>query len=142
VHCRDHAVQLHRAREQFEQAGVKLVLVGQATPRHATHFRDKLGLAPLTVLADEKRETYKLLGFKRGSVNQVMGPKSVIAGLRHGARSGVVQGRVIGDAMQLGGELIVLPDGSVAFTHVQQHAGDTTSPEELLQAARAATAAA
>jgi AhpC/TSA antioxidant enzyme len=141
VHCRDHAVQLHRAREQFEQAGVKLVLIGQATPRHAKHFRDRLGLAPLTVFADERRKSYKAAGLRRGSVTQVMGPRSVLSGLRHGARSGVVQGRVIGDPMQLGGEMIVLPDGSVAFEHAQQHAGDTTPPERLLQAARAATAA-
>ncbi len=28
MHCRDHAVQLHRAREKFEEAGVDLVLSG------------------------------------------------------------------------------------------------------------------
>jgi prostamide/prostaglandin F2alpha synthase len=142
VHCRDHAVQLHRAREQFEQAGVKLVLIGQATPRHAKHFRDRLKLEPLPVLADERRETYKLAGFRRGSANQVIGPKSVISGLRHSARSGVLQGRVIGDPMQLGGAMIVLPGGTVAFEQAQQHAGDTIPPEQLLQAARAAAAAA
>ena len=138
MHCRDHAVQLHRAREKFDQAGIRLVLIGQASPRQASHFRDKLGLEPLPVLADDERASYKAAGLKRANLKQLVGPKSVLSGIKHGARSGVVQGRVIGDAAQLGGEMIVLADGTVAWSHVQEHAGDTTAPEDLLEAARAA----
>jgi AhpC/TSA antioxidant enzyme len=138
VHCRDHAVQLHRAREEFDRAGVRLVLIGQASPRQARHFRDKLNLEPLPVLADDERESYRAAGLKRANLKQLVGPKSVLAGVKHGARSRVVQGRIIGDAAQLGGEMLVLPDGTVAWSHVQEHAGDTVSPEDLLEEARAA----
>ena len=129
-------MQLHRAREEFDGAGIRLVLIGQASPRQARHFRDKVGLEPLPVLADGERETYRAAGLKRGSVTQLVGPRSVLSGLKHGARSGVVQGRVIGDAAQLGGEMLVLSDGTVAWSHVQEHAGDTVSPEDMLAAAR------
>jgi peroxiredoxin len=54
-------VQLHRAREQFEAAGVNLVLIGQLTPRHAEHFRRRQGIE-LTVLADERRTSYNAAG--------------------------------------------------------------------------------
>jgi hypothetical protein len=138
VHCRAHAVQLHRAREEFGRAGVRLVLIGQASPRQARHFRDKVGLDPLPVLADAERASYRAAGLKRGNLAQLIGPRSVVSGLKHGARSGVIQGRVIGDAAQLGGEMIVLADGTVAWSHVQEHAGDTVAPEVLLDAARAA----
>jgi hypothetical protein len=139
VHCRDHAVQLHRAREQFEQAGIRLVLIGQASPRQARHFRDKLGLDPLPVLADDERESYRAAGLKRANLTQLVGPRSVLSGLKHGARSGVVQGRIIGDAAQLGGEMIVLADGTVAWSHAQENAGDTIAPGDLLAAARDAS---
>ena len=131
-------MQLHRAREEFDRAGVRLVLIGQATPRQARHFRDKLDLDPLPVLADEERESYRAAGLKRGGLKQLVGPRSVLSGVKHSARSGVMQGRVIGDASQLGGEMLVLPDGTVAWSHVQEHAGDTVSPEDLLEEARAA----
>ena len=131
-------VQLHRAREEFDEAGVRLVLIGQATPRHAAHFRRRLDLEPLPVLADEERESYRAAGLRRGKVSQLLGPRSVLSGIRHGARSGVVQGRVIGDAAQLGGEAVFLPGGEVAWSHKQEHAGDTTDPKRLLEAARAA----
>ena len=132
-------VQLHRAHEQFEDAGVQLVLIGQATPRHAAHFRDRMELEPLTVLADEDRVSYRVAGWERGSASQLVGPKSVLSGVKHARRSGVMQGRPIGDIAQLGGEMIITPDGNVAWSHAQQNAGDTTSPDELLQAAQAVT---
>ena len=131
-------MQLHRAREEFGRAGVRLVLIGQGSPRQARHFRDKVGLDPLPVLADAERASYRAAGLKRGNLAQLIGPRSVVSGLKHGARSGVIQGRVIGDAAQLGGEIIVLADGTVAWSHVQEHAGDTVAPEVLLDAVRAA----
>ncbi len=135
MHCRDHAVQLHRAREQFEQAGVSLTLIGQANPRQAAAFRRKTGI-DLTVLADEERRTYKLVGFPRANVAQLLGPRSVIAGVKHGARSGVMQGKIIGDAAQLGGALVVGPGDEVLFEQRSAHAGDTIEPDELLAAVR------
>ena len=135
MHCRDHAVQLHRAREEFEQAGARLVLIGQATPRHAAHFRRKLGI-DLPVLADEDRRTYKLAGFPRASVGQLLGPRSVLSGVKHGARSRVTQGRIIGDAAQLGGAMVIRPGGDVVFRQQSANAGDTIEPPELLEAVR------
>jgi hypothetical protein len=133
-------VQLHRAREQFEEAGVSLVLIGQASPRQAAAFRRKLKIDDVDVLADEERVTYKALGFPRASVSQLLGPKSVLSGLQHGRRSGVVQGRIIGDAAQLGGALVVGTDGTVILRQSSENAGDTIEAADLLAAARRATA--
>lgn len=126
-------MQLHRARERFEQAGAKLVLIGQATPRQATAFRRKTKI-DLPVLADEDRRTYKLMGLPRANVGQLLGPRSVMSGIKHGARSGVVQGRIIGDAAQLGGSFVFAQGGDLVFEQRSEHAGDTAEPEELLQA--------
>ena len=129
-------MQLHRARERFEEAGVRLVLIGQATPRQAAHFRRKLDIA-LPVLADEQRATYKAAGWRKASLGQLLGPKSVAAGVKHTARSGVMQGKVIGDAAQLGGAMIVQSDGTVSFSRTQEHAGDTIEVDDLVAAAAA-----
>jgi AhpC/TSA antioxidant enzyme len=135
-------VQLHRAQQEFEQAGVGLVLIGQATPRHAKHFARKLKIDDdMTILADEDRTTYKAVGFRKANVGQLLGPKSVVTGLKHSARSGVMQGRVIGDAAQLGGAVVITRDGEVAFQQASEHAGDTVDPHDLLRAAGEATAA-
>jgi peroxiredoxin len=131
-------VQLHRAREEFEAANVALVLIGQATPRHAARFRKMMGIE-LPVLADKDRESYKAAGAKVASFGELLGPKSVAKGLTRAARSGgrIHQGRTIGHPAQLGGAMIIAPDGTVGFAHMSEDASDNASPEELLEAARA-----
>ena len=128
-------MQLHRAREEFEVAGASLTLIGQATPRQATAFRRKTKI-DLPVLADEERRTYKLMGLRRANLAQLLGPQSVLSGIRHGARSGVVQGRIVGDAAQLGGAFVIGPGDEVLFEQRSEHAGDTIEPGDLLAAVR------
>ena len=127
------AVQLHRSRGDLEEAGGAIALIGQATPRHAAHFRRRLELE-WPVLADEKRASYRAAGAKVATFNELVGPKVVAKGLRASRRSNVVQGRTIGHAAQLGGVLVIRPDGSVAWSHMAEDAADNPKPEEIVTA--------
>jgi peroxiredoxin len=135
-------VQLHRARSEFEAAGVRLVLIGQATPRHAAHFRRRQEI-DLPVLADEKRESYRAAGAKVATAGELLGPKSVSRGLLKtvGSAGKVHQGKVIGHVAQLGGSMVIVPDGRVIWSHMSEDASDNASPEEILAAAREASPA-
>jgi hypothetical protein len=130
-------VQLRGARSDFEAAGIGLVLIGQATPRHAAHFRRRQGV-DLRVLADEKRESYRAAGAKVATAGELLGPKSVSRGLMKTVSSGgkVRQGKVIGHAAQLGGAMLITPDGRVTWSHMSENASDNATPEEILAAAR------
>lgn len=128
-------MQLHRAHERFREAGVDLVLIGQASPRQATAFRRKVGIDTLPVLADDDRQTYRIAGWRKAGLGQLLGPRSVVSGLKHSRRSGVVQGRIVGDASQLGGAMIIRPGGDVVLHRASENAGDTIEPDELLAAA-------
>jgi peroxiredoxin len=133
-------VQLHRARSDFEAAGIPLVLIGQATPRHAAQFRQRQRV-DLPVLADEKRESYRAAGAKVATAGELLGPKPVGRGLMKTLRSGgrVRQGKVVGHPAQLGGAMVVKPDGTVAWSHMSEDASDNAPPEEILAAARQAS---
>ena len=132
-------MQLHRARGEFEEAGATLVLIGQATPRHAAQFRRRQGIQ-LPVLADEKRISYTAAGAKVAGITDLFGPKVVAKGALTGAKNKVVQTRTIGNAAQLGGALVVRPDGDIAWSHMSADAGDNASPEEILAAVRSVLA--
>ncbi len=132
-------MQLHRARAQFEQAGARLVLIGQATPRQAAHFRRRQGIQ-LPVLADEERVSYRAAGAKMASVADLFNPMVVAKGALTGLREKTIQTRTIGDASQLGGALVVAPDGRITWSHMSKDAGDNASPEEILAAVRDAVA--
>ncbi|HEY1519442.1 MAG TPA: AhpC/TSA family protein [Solirubrobacteraceae bacterium] len=130
---------MDRARGDFKASGVGLVLIGQATPRHAAQFRRRQGIQ-LPVLADERRVSYRVAGAKIASVSELFGPRSVSKGLVAGARSRKIQTRTVGNAAQLGGSLVVRPDGTVAWSHMSDNAGDNASPEEILAAVHDAVA--
>ena len=128
-------MQLHRRTKAIEQAGAKLVFIGQATPRHAAHFRRRLELTE-PVLADEKRESYRLAGAKMATLTELVGPTSVAKGMLRAANTGQVQGRTIGHPAQLGGVLIVAPGDEVIFSHMAHSADDNAGADEILAALR------
>jgi peroxiredoxin len=130
---------LDRARQDFKTAGVNLVLIGQGTPRQAAEFRRRQGIQ-LPVLADHDRVSYRAAGTKVGGVTDLFSPQTVAKGLLASARTKRTQTRTIGHPAQLGGALVVAPDGRVAWSHMAVDASDNAPPEDILAAIRVAAA--
>lgn len=129
--------------------GAELVVVGNGTEHFATAFQRDLGLdTPLFV--DPTGAAYRALGMKRGvarTLRAAMGAKMArvlwenirerrlgvvlrwwghsVPALRPGAN---------GDAWQLGGVLVVLPGGRVAYRYLSTTAGDHPATGEILHA--------
>jgi peroxiredoxin len=143
VFCRDHAVQLHRARRHFEDAGVGLVAVGIGTPAEAAGFRRLQGV-DLPLLTDPERKTYALAGAKVATLDEIVSPRivgralkrTILSRLRLGSIA-VHQGRIEQHGAQLGGVLIIAPDGSVRYAHLSQDISDNPPVREVIAAARA-----
>jgi len=136
-------VQLHRDRAEFERATVELVAIGNGTVEQAAAFVRSQGLDGLRLVVDPERRVYEAAGARVGTLSQLVGPRVMLAGARLAAGgSGARQGQVIGHAAQLGGVLIVAPDGSVPYAHLAENAADLAPEEEVLEAAHKAGAAA
>jgi hypothetical protein len=133
-------VQLHRDRDEFEAAGVRLAVIGMGTPENARHFRDTQHV-DLDLLVDPERKAYRAAGAKKATFGELLGPRVMAAGLRRGLKSGVHQGRTIGHPAQLGGVMIVTPDGDVPYVHLSDDASDNPPNSEVLNAARKAASA-
>jgi hypothetical protein len=97
----------------------------------AVDFRDS-GRVRAPLYTDPSRSTYEALGAKR-TVAGILDPRGVAAAARSFA-AGFRQGATAGDALQLGGELVVRPDGSVAFLHLARFAGDHAAVDDVLAA--------
>lgn len=126
---------MDRARGDVKAAGAELLLIGQASPRHAAQFRRRQGIQ-LPVLADEERVSYKAAGAKVAGITDLFGPKVIAKGALTGMRNKSIQTRTIGNTAQLGGVLVVVPGGDVAWSHMSNDAGDNASPEQILDAVR------
>ncbi len=131
-------MQLHRHRKEFEEAGARLAVIGQGTPRHAEHFIEEYGLDGMQVLVDPDRKTYEAAGAKIATVDELWHPRIVARGAKLTATDRLVQGRTQGHAAQLGGVLVVARDGRITWAHMSDDASDNAPTEEVLQAAREA----
>jgi peroxiredoxin len=128
-------VQLHRDREKFDASGARLVVIGQGEPGDAREFMKTLKV-DLPIYVDRDRAAYAAAGAKVGTLSELIGPKSVLRGLKRSASERVHQGRIVGHAAQLGGVFVIRPDGSIPYAHLAQDASDNPPNEEVLAAVR------
>jgi peroxiredoxin len=137
------AVEMHRARHRFEEADVELAVIGHGSPEHAAEFR-RLQNVDLPLLVDPDRRVYDLVGAKVATLPELIGPRQILRGLRATIMSrlgqgsiAVHQGRILGHAAQLGGVLVIAPDGTVRYAYLSEESGDNPPAREVLAAARA-----
>jgi len=140
VFCRELAVQVHREREAIRATGAELVFVGNGNTAFARAFVEDYAIdAPLYV--DPSRRTYQALGMRRPGVLAFFLSPRLLAAVARALRGGFMQGPIRGDALQLGGVLVVGRGGELAFRHVAEDAGDHPDVGELVRAAGRARAA-
>jgi len=143
VFCRAHAVQLHRARERIAAAGARLALVGQGTPDEAKRFR-RVQSIDVPVYSDPERRGYDAAGAKVATLSELVNARIVARALKHTVASrmrqgsiAVHQGRIVDHPAQLGGVLVIAPDGSIRYSHLAEDASDIPPVNEVLAAVRA-----
>ena len=124
---------MQSAREQFHAAGAEIVLIGQATPKDAADFRRQFELE-LTVLADERRISYKAIGARMAGVTGLFGPRVLLRAFSTVLGRRVRQGRTVGHPAQLGAALVIAPGNRVLFAQRARDASDNASPADLLGA--------
>ena len=116
------------------QGGVAVAVVGMGTPAQTTDFVNELRL-PFPVLCDPSRDAYAAYGAIRMGISQMVNPKG--AGAILGAvRNGHGGGKVVGDAMQLGGVWVISPNGTVLLARPSAYMGDHPSAEEIIAVVR------
>ncbi len=124
-------MQLHRELHTIRSRGAELVVVGQGNSRWARAFRERLALSS-PVYVDPEREIYAALGMKRGVASQL-----TLGALRNywrALRSGHFPRGLLGDTLQQGGVLVVLPGGRIAYRYLSREAGDHPPVADVLAA--------
>lgn len=131
--CQEQAASLHSALPAIEQAGASLVLLGNGNPVHASEFMRYTGLER-RVFTDPARLIYKRLGMHHGLLRTYN-----LETTRHARRAltaGYRQYDVRGDRWQLGGVLVIEPDGKIAYRFRSEVAGDHPSTSDVLHAVK------
>lgn len=124
-------MQLHNARNNFEERGVKIVLVGLGTPEQAEKFRTEFSLS-FPVICDPRKEVYRQFGLGRGGVASVASPAVLLRGMRtlsHGFGPGIPQG----DVMQMPGVFLIDTEGNIRYSYFSKDVSDHPPIDALLE---------
>jgi hypothetical protein len=132
--CREHLAQLRQYDQQFLELGAKVCVVTfDAGPLAMAYLQETQLKWPL--LVDNERSLYKAYGMERGTIWNIYGPASVwgyLKLLRRGRRLKLPGS----DVHQLGGDVLIDPDGVVNVHHVGSGPADRPEISTLLEPMR------
>lgn len=120
--------------EEFEGKGANVAAIGMGLTAMAKDFKEKQHI-PFALLVDRRRETHRAFELGRGNLLDVAGPKQVVRGIKS-FLTGNTQGRPAPkqDVLQLGGALVVAPDGKILYEHRATGSEDNAPVDDLLDA--------
>jgi hypothetical protein len=129
--CREHVLQLQQIN--WEVHRVSIVIVSFEEAEFVRRYRDEAGLQwPL--ISDPGRELYRAFGMERATVGQIINWKSLrgYLGLVFGRRR-AVKLPTNHDYLQLGGDVLVDPNGQIQLAHHSQSPEDRPKPADVLR---------
>jgi len=126
-------------RDRLEEFGTTdVVLVTFTDPEKVVTYAEAKDL-PFPVLVDADRSAYRAFGLARGSVRRVWGWRMARRYLEIFRSDGVSRlRRPTEDTLQLGGDFVVSPDGTLTYGFWGAGPDDRPSVDDLIQAVRAA----
>ena len=126
-------------RDHLAEFGdAEIVVMTFAHQRVLKGYRSRFA-SPFTVITDEPRDVYRAFGFGRGAWWRVYGIRALRA-YRTLLRSGHKLERIRDDTLQLGGDVVIAPDGTVAYVFYGDGPDDRPAVAELVTAVSASRA--
>lgn len=131
--CRQHAKEIWSNREKYEKGGAKIHFIGNGANYMIKYFKEDLGIQNAPIYTDPSLTSFRASGFKRGFLAAV-GPRAVVnavKALADGHTQGGMYKKEQGDLWQLGGILVVKPEGKVGYHFISTAAGDYAPEKDL-----------
>ncbi len=127
--CRRQVADLIPKQAEFQNKGLRLVVIGNGDSYFIKTFREDTGFQG-EIYTDPSRQSYTILQFKKGIRSSVR-LKTLTTGLK-AIMEGHSQKSVQGDPWQQGGVIVITPGQSISFFYANQEAGDYVEVETIL----------
>lgn len=128
--CRETISEIAKLDASIKGKNLTPVFVHMSDPTFADEFFSRYYTHPVAHVSDPGRVLYKSLNLKRGSFNQIFGPRTWIRGFWAGLFKGHGLGNIEGDVLQLGGYFI-LSRGQIVFEYKNKAASEFFKLEVL-----------
>jgi hypothetical protein len=124
-----------RQSAELAEMGVGIVALFFSQVRRLPEYRTRFDIPDrIPLLADEGRTVYKAYGMRIGSLREIYAPevlKKYYDLIRAGRKLRLKNDE---DTRQLGGDVIVGPDGQIILAHCSKNQADRPSVETLVSA--------
>jgi peroxiredoxin len=127
--CQQQVAEFRPHVEGLRKAGIEVVVIGSGSPFFAKGFQERMDVPELTIYCDEKLVSYEEAGMER-SLKSMLNPMMLVKGAKAGRK--YPQKKVMGDAKQQGGAVIIKPDGTIAWRHANRYPGDHAPNETIV----------
>ncbi len=118
--------------QEISRAGAKLAAIGLGDKSYAAAFKNETGIG-FPLLVDDRRQAYRAIGLKQGSMLHMLHPGNARAGTR-AAAGGHRQHRLGKNPFQLGGSFVFGPGEVDIFSHLSRTFSDNASPADWIAA--------
>ncbi len=128
-----------RQSAELASLGARIVVLFFSQLHRLPDYRARHGIPPdIPLLADEGRTVYKAYGMRVGTLRQIYAP-DVLAKYARLIKSGMkLRLKTDEDTRQLGGDIVVGPDGKVVFARCSKNQADRPSVAAIVAAISAA----
>ena len=114
---------------------VDVVMMTFTEPEHLASYQQRHDLASLSIVVDPDRAAYRTFGLGRGSIPRVWGLRAAKRYIEIFRSQGFSRpGRATEDTLQLGGDFIINPQGTLIYGFWGDGPDDRPSTEALLDA--------
>lgn len=132
IACRAHAREVWNQRRLYEANGTKIAFVGCGSPENIARFRREMHLEGAPIYTDPGLNAFSAAGFKRSFLGSL--GFQAAANFLNLASRGYWQTKHRtgdGDKLQLGGVVLVMPDGHVRYKYTSTATGDFPTHSDL-----------
>lgn len=135
--CREGLTDLLRVKKQLKQENILPVIVHQTNEHYASQLLKVYNLEELHRISDPGLELYEYFSLKKGTVNQIFGPKMWWRFLVAGLVKGHLVGKEKGDGWQMPG-IFIIHNGEIINKFIHKYAGDRPDYLNLARASKPA----
>jgi peroxiredoxin len=130
--CREALTELAALRPDIEKTGTRIAFVHMSTDEEASALFGKFGLGDLPRISDPGCVLYRAFGLSKGSLGQVLGPKSWLRGFQLSVLRGYGIGGWFDDLFQMPG-IFLLFHGEVLNSYLHQTIADRPNYLAILE---------
>ncbi len=121
---------MEQHHSELTAAGLHVAAVGIGEPKHAQRYCGELAPS-VTCFVNKTLEAYRAFGMREGTMLELFGPQAIINAAGSFGR-GARQGAATGNALMLGGVVLIDATGIVRYAMFERYTGEHPAFSDIL----------